>query len=152
MRCSTPCCLKKSLESKIWSGTKDPEKESKPKLPVAPAHFIQNRPFLRRWRFEDYLQQDLKHGIVLAHCMRGAGLELCPIGSESVALFHFDPFSLRTQPFVPSDLRCGCRGVVYLGWPWWSSHSGGASSWSFEASLFIVFRCFSIVFFNFTTS
>eukprot|EP00435_Cladocopium_sp_Y103_P039077 s675_g10.t1 len=52
------------------------ENELKPKLPVAPAHFVQRRPFLRRWRFEDCLQQDLKHGIVLQHSMRGAGLEI----------------------------------------------------------------------------
>ena len=52
------------------------EKELKPKLPVAPAHFVQHRPFLRRWRFDDCLQQDLKHGIVLQNSMRGAGLEI----------------------------------------------------------------------------
>lgn len=49
------------------------EKESKPTLPVAAAHFVQHRPFLRRWRLEDCLQQDLKHGIVLQNSMRGAG-------------------------------------------------------------------------------
>eukprot|EP00438_Fugacium_kawagutii_P036084 Skav218065 [mRNA] locus=scaffold1832:68279:69190:+ [translate_table: standard] len=40
---------------------------------MAPAHFLQTRRFLRRWRFEDYLQQDLKHSIVLTQSMRGAG-------------------------------------------------------------------------------
>lgn len=40
---------------------------------MAPAHFIHKRRFLRRWRFEELLQQDLKNGIVLAACMRGAG-------------------------------------------------------------------------------
>ncbi len=49
------------------------DQDSKPKVPMAPAHFIQKRRFLRRWRFEELLQQDLKNGIVLAACMRGAG-------------------------------------------------------------------------------
>ena len=52
----------------------DKIEELKPTPPVAPAHFVQHRPFLRRWRLEDCLQQDLKHGIALQNNMRGAGL------------------------------------------------------------------------------
>ena len=68
------CFMLKSHVVFLVSCAKD--QDSKPKVPMAPAHFIQKRRFLRRWRFEELLQQDLKNGIVLAACIRGAGHHL----------------------------------------------------------------------------
>lgn len=45
-----------------------------PKIfPMIATHFVQRRQFLRRWRFEEALKQDLKSGIALSHSMRSAG-------------------------------------------------------------------------------
>lgn len=47
---------------------------SAPKIfPMIATHFVQRRQFLRRWRFEEALKQDLKSGIALSHAMRSAG-------------------------------------------------------------------------------
>lgn len=43
------------------------------KVPILLSHFLQRRRFLRRWRFQDYLDQDLKNGIPLSNLLRGAG-------------------------------------------------------------------------------
>ncbi|CAE7027788.1 CSNK1A1 [Symbiodinium natans] len=41
--------------------------------PMIATQFLQRRQFLRRWRFEEVLKQDLKSGIALSNFMRSAG-------------------------------------------------------------------------------
>lgn len=77
------------------------------KVPILLSHFLQRRRFLRRWRFQDYLDQDLKNGIPLSNLLRGAGPN--PL---YLPTFHLDVEALRPGcAWWPQRARI-CRFMV----------------------------------------
>ena len=129
-----------------------------PKIfPMIATHFVQRRQFLRRWRFEEALKQDLKSGIALSHSMRSAGLVsgFSLLGNEGLAggevcdsssyLHKLATLDARTQSLVGACAGTGCASVELHGWRRGKCHNRSTTGGCFEVRSVLPCPCPSVV-------